>query len=173
MITMNNACSGRLTSGAGVPVVKPWFPLILADFFWWLPSFVRLSVSRPNGACNQIVHSCMYICCTCACHFVAPTLQLLTATGVRWTCHLHSGCLHSCLRWCSNTLCNFDVCFPSSLFRRWRGMLHCAPLRERERDGMHCALNNPGVQTELRAGTSTRAGMHRAYPFSVWVVRFR
>ena len=42
-------------------------------------------------------------------------------------------------------------------------MLHCVPLRER--DGMHCALNNPSVQTELRAGTGTRAG--RAYAFSV------
>ena len=42
-------------------------------------------------------------------------------------------------------------------------MLHCASFLER--DGMHCALNNPSVQTELRAGTGTRAG--GAYPFSV------
>ena len=47
------------------------------------------------------------------------------------------------------------------------GGAECFTVRrfERERDGMHCALNNPSVQTELREGTSTRAG--GAYPFSV------
>ena len=67
--------SGRLTSGAGVPVVKPefrpWFPLILLDFVWSRPSFGRLSTSLPHSL--QSDRSQLHVlCCTCACHFVAP-----------------------------------------------------------------------------------------------------
>ena len=97
--------SCRLTSGTARGY--PWWSQSLSLDFPWscLILFDRVQASRGCSRRNRTelayqrdcpdrsqLHVLSFNCTfTCVCPFVAPTLQLLTATVVRSTCHLHSG----------------------------------------------------------------------------------
>ena len=131
--------SGTLTSGTGIPVVKPELSL---DFSWsCLISFDRVQASRgcPCRSWTQLDQRDRR---------TGPSAvrSLLRRCNFWWrpaffplvTCILVCFCrLYSCLRWCSHILCSFRVplvlLFLRSLFLQWHRMLHCTPLWERWR----------------------------------------